>query len=169
MKVLSGLTSGAIGSALTSPVDLVKVRFQAVRPNGLPPYKNSFVAFAHVYREGSTSLNPQGQPKGFIGGFKSLYRGVGPTIIRASLLTSSQIATYDYTKNYIKSKGRINEGLPLHFYSSMIAGFFASVSSAPFDTVKIRLMQDKKREFRNAMDCAGKLVRNEGPLALYKG
>lgn len=51
----------------------------------------------------------------------------------------------------------------------MIAGFSASVCSAPFDTVKIRLMQDKKREFKSALDCAGKLVRNEGPLALYKG
>ena len=33
----------------------------------------------------------------------------------------------------------------------------------------LRLMQDKSREFKNAFDCLGKLVANEGPLALYKG
>jgi hypothetical protein len=51
----------------------------------------------------------------------------------------------------------------------MVAGLACSVTSAPFDTVKVRLMQDKKREFKNAFDCLAKLVANEGPLALYKG
>ena len=132
---------------------------QAVRPTGRPPYSNTFVAFAHVYREGN----------GFIGGVRSLYRGVGPTIVRAAVLTSSQIASYDQVKFVLKSNQLMQEGFPLHLSASMVAGFVCSVTSAPFDTVKVRLMQDKSRQFKNAFDCLGKLVANEGPLALYKG
>lgn len=138
---------------------LQTVRMQAVRPTGQPPYRNTFVAFAHVYREG----------KGFTGGIRSLYRGVGPTIIRAAVLTSSQIASYDQVKTVLKTNQVLQEGFALHFSASMVAGFVCSVTSAPFDVVKVRLMQDKSRQFKNAMDCLGKLVANEGPLALYKG
>lgn len=139
---------------------LAIVRMQAVRPTGTPPYRNTFVAFAHVYREGNG---------GFPAGIRSLYRGVGPTIIRAAVLTSSQIASYDQVKSTLKSNALMQEGFALHLSASMVAGFVCSVTSAPFDTVKVRLMQDKSRQFRNAFDCLGKLVANEGPLALYKG
>ncbi|SPO42974.1 related to mitochondrial uncoupling protein 3 [Moesziomyces antarcticus] len=159
LKALSGVSSGAIGSAFACPTDLVKVRMQAIRPTGRPPYSNTFVAFSHVYREGT----------GFVGGIKSLYRGVGPTIVRAAVLTSSQIASYDQVKTVLKRNNVLDEGFALHFSASMVAGLACSVTSAPFDTVKVRLMQDKKREFKNAFDCLAKLVANEGPLALYKG
>ncbi|SPO19892.1 related to mitochondrial uncoupling protein 3 [Ustilago trichophora] len=161
LKALSGISSGAIGSAFACPTDLVKVRMQAVRPTGQPPYRNTFRAFAHVYHEGSQS--------GITGGIRSLYRGVGPTIIRAAVLTSSQIASYDQVKTMLKSNGVMDEGFALHFSASMVAGFVCSVTSAPFDTVKVRLMQDKSRQYKNAFDCLGKLIANEGPLALYKG
>ncbi|TKY90478.1 hypothetical protein EX895_000476 [Sporisorium graminicola] len=160
LKALSGISSGAIGSAFACPTDLVKVRMQAVRPTGQPPYRNTFVAFAHVYREGGTGVSA---------GIRSLYRGVGPTIIRAAVLTSSQIASYDQVKTILKRNNLLHEGFALHFSASMVAGFVCSVTSAPFDTVKVRLMQDKSRQFKNAFDCLGKLVANEGPLALYKG
>ncbi|KAI3487551.1 hypothetical protein L1887_48442 [Cichorium endivia] len=69
----------------------------------------------------------------------------------------------------VKRNQLLDEGFPLHLSASMVAGLACSVTSAPFDTVKVRLMQDKKREFKNAFDCLAKLVANEGPLALYKG
>ncbi|GAC95669.1 hypothetical protein PHSY_003245 [Pseudozyma hubeiensis SY62] len=128
LKALSGISSGAIGSAFACPTDLVKVRMQAVRPTGQPPYSNTFVAFAHVYREGSPGL---------LGGIRSLYRGVGPTIIRAAVLTSSQIASYDQVKTLLKHNKWLEEGFPLHFSASMVAGFVCSVTSAPFDVVKL--------------------------------
>lgn len=160
LKALSGISSGAIGSAFACPTDLIKVRMQAVRPSGNPPYSNTFIAFSHVYAEGGG---------GFTSGIRSLYRGVGPTIIRAAVLTSSQIASYDQVKSILKSNNLMSEGFALHFSASMVAGLACSVTSAPFDTVKVRLMQDKSRQFKNAFDCLGKLVANEGPLALYKG
>ncbi|EPQ31281.1 uncharacterized protein PFL1_01466 [Pseudozyma flocculosa PF-1] len=167
LKALSGITSGAIGSAFACPTDLLKVRMQANRPNGRPPYRNTFVGFAEVFREGARAPGAGGSA--FVGGVKSLYRGVWPTTIRAAVLTSSQIGSYDQVKSMVKRAGLMDEGLPLHFSASLVAGLFASIASAPFDTIKVRLMQDKEREFKNAFDCVGKLIKNEGPLALYKG
>ncbi|KAN0066352.1 hypothetical protein ACQY0O_000446 [Thecaphora frezii] len=175
LKALSGITSGAIGSAFACPTDLLKVRMQANRPNGRPPYRNTFVGFVEVFREGSrpvmTGADPASPPRpsGFVGGIKSLYRGVGTTTIRAAVLTSSQIGSYDQIKSMVKNAGLMQEGLPLHFSASFVAGLFCSITSAPFDTIKVRLMQDKDREYKSALDCLAKLVKNEGPRALYKG
>jgi hypothetical protein len=100
---------------------------------------------------------------------RSLYRGVGPTIMRAAVLTSSQIASYDQVKTVLKRNHILNEGFTLHLSASLVAGFACSVTSAPFDTIKVRLMQDRARQFKNAFDCLAKLVTYEGPFALYKG
>ncbi len=50
-KILAGATSGALGSGIANPTDLVKVRMQA---QGTGPsvhqYPNMWHAFAHIYR-----------------------------------------------------------------------------------------------------------------------
>lgn len=106
-KLLAGITSGAIGAACSSPTDLMKIRMQAARPDGRPPYKTSFHGFVQVYKEG---------------GLRALWRGVYPNTIRAAVLTSSQIATYDQVKGWFKKSVGLQEGLGLHFAASMVAG-----------------------------------------------
>lgn len=116
-KLLSGASSGALGAAISTPTDLVKVRFQAPRPTGQPPYRNSLVAFAEIYREGArTGAN------GVAGGVRALYRGTYANVIRATVLTSTQIGTYDEIKGLLKRTTGMQEGLTLQFCSSMIAG-----------------------------------------------
>lgn len=107
-KLLAGITSGAIGAAISTPTDLMKVRMQAARPDGRPPYRTTLHGFAEVYRQG---------------GVRALWRGIWPNTIRAAVLTSSQIATYDEVKIWLKG-GSLNmqEGIKLHLTSSMIAG-----------------------------------------------
>ena len=39
----------------------------------------------------------------------------------------------------------------------------------PFDTVKTLLQNDSKGQYKGAVDCVRQLVKNEGPLAVYKG
>ncbi len=145
---------------------------QAARPTGKPPYRTTFVGFASVYREGAQALRSDGSLGGFRGGIGSLWRGVGPTIFRAALLTSSQVATYDQVKNMLKSGQHVvhmNEGIGLHFVASMVAGFACSVTSQPVDVIKTRVMQDKDRKYAGSMAVVGRLLREEGPLAFYKG
>ena len=71
--------SGAIGSSIATPTDLVKVRMQAqgkLKEGEEKRYKNTFKAFREIFREG---------------GIKALYVGVGPTVKRAAILTATQV------------------------------------------------------------------------------
>lgn len=52
MKFASSFLSGAIGSAMFNPVDLVKVRFQSQLPDQPAPYDGKVIrAFATIFRE----------------------------------------------------------------------------------------------------------------------
>lgn len=89
----------------------------------------------------------------------------------AGVLTSSQLGSYDVAKHFVRShySEYFPEGIRTHLVCSGFAGFACSVTSAPIDTIKVRVMNDSTGQFRSSLDCAYKLLRHEGPLALYKG
>ena len=74
---------------------------------------------------------------------RGLYRGMGPTVQRAAIISATQVPTYDHTKHLLLNRGLFHEGLPLHVCSSMIAGFMAAVTSSPVDVIKTRIMNQK--------------------------
>ncbi|UZJ55256.1 hypothetical protein CBS101457_004576 [Exobasidium rhododendri] len=165
-KVIAGITSGSIGALVSTPTDLMKVRMQAPRPNGVPPYKNTFVGFYKVYQEGKGRAPPGG---GVQGGIQSLWRGTTPNMVRAAILTASQLSSYSEAKNAFKQHAGMQEGFKLHLASSFVAGFVCSVCSQPVDVIKVRIMQDKSRALNGSLHSLAILLRNEGPLALYRG
>ncbi|KAF9356910.1 hypothetical protein BGX26_004542 [Mortierella sp. AD094] len=166
VKLLSGLTSGMIGSAIANPTDLIKVRLQAFWPSGKPRYASIPDAFKSIYAEE---------------GVRGLFRGVVPTSARAMVVTASQLASYDTTKHWLLKQRDSNgnaifkEGFLTHFCASTFAGLVCSVTSAPLDVCKVRIMNQPVGPtgqgllYRNTVDCAIKTVQREGPLALYKG
>jgi hypothetical protein len=83
-KFLSGAIAGLVGSALANPADLIKIRMQAA-----PPGENFSLSWhiKDVY-----------QTQGGVAGF---YRGVVPTMVRATLLGAAYLGSYDSTKHYI--------------------------------------------------------------------
>jgi hypothetical protein len=102
-KVLAGGMSGAVGSALANPTDLIKIRMQTYPP----AYSSTWQALRAIM---------------FHEGLRGLYKGVTPSMIRAIILTASQLPTYDHTKYYLLGAGWLEEGYLLHTVSSMIAG-----------------------------------------------
>ncbi|KAF9967367.1 hypothetical protein BGZ70_009829 [Mortierella alpina] len=160
IKLLSGLTSGMVGSVIANPTDLIKVRMQAFWPSGKPRYASITDACRSIFVEE---------------GVQGLWRGVGPTAARAMVVTASQLASYDTTKHWLlklKDSGhqaRFKEGYLVHFCASTVA------ATSPIDTVKVRYMNQHFNAlgqgalYRSALDCAVKTVQREGPLALYKG
>lgn len=94
---------------------------QAHYPNG-SPYRNTFQAFAAVYREGTAGLGGQSAAASVRGGLRSLYRGVDATTVRGIVLSTSQICAYDQAKQSLKRRGILAEGLGLHLTASLFAG-----------------------------------------------
>lgn len=74
--------SGAIGSSIATPTDLVKVRIQAegALPDGQAPrYRSTVSAFKTIMTNE---------------GIRGLYIGLVPTVQRATILTASQVSIY---------------------------------------------------------------------------
>ena len=125
-----------------------------------PRYKSTFDAFVKISRKE---------------GVRGLWRGVGPTVQRAAIITASQIPSYDHTKHALLNNKVMHEGLRLHFVSSMVAGLVCAIVTSPVDVIKTRIMNQKimAKEngllYKSTLDCLYKTVKFEGILGLYKG
>jgi dicarboxylate transporter 10 len=73
-------------------------------------------------------------------GFKSLFRGVWPNSMRAVLMTTSQLASYDGFKRLMLQYTPLDDGTIMHFTSSLAAGFVATTVCSPVDVIKTRIM-----------------------------
>jgi solute carrier family 25 oxoglutarate transporter 11 len=160
-KVVCGLGAGLIGAVVGNPADLAMVRMQADGriPKDSPlrrNYRNGGQALVHIARSE---------------GIATLWRGCAPTTTRAMIVTASQLAIYDQTKQEIKARvpGGMEEGLTLHTASSLVAGSVASMTSNPFDVAKTRMMNMQPGQYQGLGHCLAVTVRKEGATALYKG
>ena len=157
-KIAAGGTSGMIGSAIANPTDVVKIRMQGTKIG--KRYPSTFHAFIYIYRSE---------------GIRGLWRGVGPTVQRAMVLTASQTSSYDHTKHTILNWGILNEGLPLHILSSITAGFVCATCTSPIDVIKTRIMNQEvsnvggNKVYKSVLDCLLKTLKSEGLSGLYKG
>lgn len=159
-RAFAGLAAGGLGSVVGNPCDLALIRMQA--DAGLPAekrrnYKNVFDALLRISKE-----------EGVIG----LWKGCAPTVARAMALNVGMLATYDQSKDMLTAK--FGPGTATNLLSSGVAGFFASFCSLPFDFTKTRMQKQQKlpdgtMPYKNSFDCVAKVIRSEGPLALYSG
>lgn len=123
VKILAGAITGAIGSVIANPFDLLKVRMQG---------GGAHETQASVTEEFTSIV--QG------GGLRGLWRGAGPTVQRATLLTASQVPSYDHAKHTLLDLGLVREGYVCHFACSMLAGVVAAAVTSPVDLAKSRIM-----------------------------
>ncbi|XP_057424236.1 uncharacterized protein LOC130717872 isoform X1 [Lotus japonicus] len=155
VKIASGMFAGAISTALTNPMEVLKVRLQ------MNPDMRKSGPILELRRTVSEE------------GVKALWKGVGPAMARAGALTASQLATYDETKQILVRWTSLKEGFHLHLISSTVAGILSTLITAPMDMVKTRLMLQRAstgaRIYKNGFQCAYQVLLTEGPRALYKG
>jgi hypothetical protein len=156
-KILAGMASGALGSVIATPTDLVKLRFQTYSKHHPNPYPSTLSAFSHIY---------------LTGGIRALYKGGAPTVIRAAILTSSQLSSYDQTKRALLHSGYFADNSLTHILASGVAGLVTATTTCPADVIKTRIMTDGQRGLRlyhNPLDCIIKTYRQEGIRAFFRG
>eukprot|EP00897_Mesotaenium_endlicherianum_P005725 jgi/Mesen1/5180/ME000257S04453 len=160
-KAACGLTAGAIGATVGSPADLALIRMQA--DSTLPPelrrnYKNAFQALTRIVAD-----------EGVLG----LWKGAGPTVVRAMALNMGMLASYDQGVELFRDSLGFGE-VPTVIGASAVSGFFAAACSLPFDYVKTQIQKmqpgpDGKLPYTGSLDCAMKTVGQHGFLKLYSG
>ncbi|XP_065861259.1 uncharacterized protein [Euphorbia lathyris] len=155
VKIVSGAFAGGFATALTNPVEVIKVRLQM--------------------NTNQKQVGPIAEMRKIVSeeGIRALWKGVGPAVARASALTASQLATYDETKQVLIRWTPLEEGFYLHLFSSTVAGAVSTLVTAPVDMIKTRLMLQREskrvRGYKNGFHCAYQVMLTEGPIALYKG
>lgn len=89
-KALCGLTAGAIGASFGSPADLALIRMQADATLPAAQRRNYKNAFHALYR--------------IVGdeGVLALWKGAGPTVVRAMALNMGMLASYDQSVEFFK-------------------------------------------------------------------
>jgi len=156
-KILAAAITGALGSFFVNPCDLIKVRQQAIFPGQPLPYKNFVNA---VYR---ISIDE---------GIRGLYIGVGPTTVRAAVVTASQLAAYDHTKHILLAKG-MKDNFKTHFLASFVASISMAIFSSPVDVIKSRYMADitsgGQKLFKSGLHCTYMTWKTNGFRGFYKG
>lgn len=155
-KILCASIAGSIGGAFGNPADLVMVRMQNDAKLPLENRRNYKHALDGVYRIVKED------------GFRGLTRGIGPNINRAILMNSSQLATYDQTKQLLLSTKIFKDNIITHFFSSVMAGLVATTVCSPVDVIKTRVMNSSSQA-KSIMQVLSTIIRVEGPLALFKG
>jgi len=156
-KFASGGLAAAIGSAIANPTDLLKARMQAdtsVHPTSLSAHIKG------IYREH---------------GLPGFWKGTSTTVVRAVILGSVKLGSYDECKKQFHALGL--RGTLCQFVSSATTGVLTVAASAPADFCRTRIMAAKQLtqqsgvqvQYRGAFDVIFQSVRDEGPTALYKG
>ncbi|KAK6503227.1 putative mitochondrial 2-oxoglutarate/malate carrier protein [Arthrobotrys musiformis] len=157
----ASLAAGGLGALLGNPADLSLIRMQS---DGLRPIEKR-----ENYRSVFDALKRISRNEGVL----ALWGGATPTVIRAMALNFGQLAFYSETKAQLQQN--TNLAAPVQFFvSSCVAGFAASAFSLPFDFIKTRLQRQTRDvngrlPYKNMMDCALKVVREEGVLRFYRG
>ncbi|KAF6251459.1 mitochondrial substrate carrier, partial [Scenedesmus sp. NREL 46B-D3] len=159
-KAACGLAAGGLGALVGTPADLTLIRMQA--DSTLPVeqrrnYKGVGDAMMRIVKDD---------------GVAGLFRGGGPTVVRAMALNMGMLASNDQAKEMLEGAGF--KGQTAVLGGAMIAGFFASACSLPFDFVKTRMQKMQKSAdgtmpYKGPVDCAMQTLKNEGPLKFYTG
>lgn len=161
-RAAAGLSAGGIAAMIGNPADLALVRMQS---DGLKPpearanYRSVFDALFRI------SGNE---------GVAALWAGALPTVIRAMALNMGQLTFFAESKTQLKQHTTLSPQNQT-FAASAIAGFFASFLSLPFDFIKTRLQKQQKDPktgqvpYKGVLDCARKVVAEEGWMRFYRG
>ena len=151
VRILSGITSGAIAISIAQPTDLVKVRMQAQRQANSVGGGSSFAMYSHIYRTG---------------GLAGLWTGLLPNMARNSMVNATELVCYDSIKQLLMQSAGMQDGLGCHFTAGFSAGFIATLVASPIDVVKTRVMSGSDTGFFSAIRT---LARESGFFGFYKG
>ena len=160
-KALCGLTAGAIGATVGSPADLALIRMQADATLPAAQRRNYTNAFHALYRIVADE------------GVLALWKGAGPTVVRAMALNMGMLASYDQSVEFFKDSMGFGE-MATVVGASAVSGFFASACSLPFDYVKTQIQKmqpdaEGKYPYTGSVDCALKTLKSGGPFKFYTG
>ncbi|KAI9737308.1 MAG: hypothetical protein M1818_005841 [Claussenomyces sp. TS43310] len=153
----AGAIAGISEILIMYPLDVAKTRIQLQTGTGGADHYNGMVdCFRKIIKNE---------------GFGRLYRGIEAPILMEAPKRATKFAANDkWGQFYRNAFGVPQMTQSLSVLTGATAGATESFVVVPFELVKIRL-QDRAQagRYTGMLDCVSKIVKQEGPLALYNG
>jgi solute carrier family 25 phosphate transporter 23/24/25/41 len=149
-RLLAGAMAGMTGTALTHPLDTIRLRLAL--PNH--PYKGMMNAFSVVYRTE---------------GVRALYKGLIPTLAGIAPYAACNFASYDVAKKMYYGDGtNIKQDPMANLAIGGASGTFSATVCYPLDTIR-RRMQMKGKTYNGMADAMTTIMRDEGMRGFFRG
>eukprot|EP00877_Chromochloris_zofingiensis_P005196 jgi/Chrzof1/14678/Cz09g11230.t1 len=147
-RLLSGACAGMTATALTHPLDTIRLRLALPKH----PYTGAINAAAVMVRtEGAVSL----------------YKGLPPALVGIAPYAALNFASYDLLKKQLYHGERPQSAVG-NLTLGAISGTFAATACYPLDTIR-RRMQMKGKMYHNQLDAFATIWRQEGLRGFYRG
>ncbi|CAD5119751.1 DgyrCDS8346 [Dimorphilus gyrociliatus] len=153
-ECVSGGTAGGCQVLFTNPLEIVKIRLQVAGE----------VTAAVAKKESAISVV---RDLGLLG----LYKGARACLLRDIPFSAIYFPAYAHMKNFTADSKGYNSPVSL-LVSATIAGAPAASLTTPADVIKTRLQvvaREGQTTYSGLFDCAGKIYREEGFRAFWKG
>ncbi len=154
-RLLCGLGAGVSEAILAvTPMETVKVKFIHDQNQLKPKYNGFYHGVREIVREQ---------------GFSGVYKGVTATIIKQGSNQAIRFYVIETLKSEYRKKNKLdaNAAVPV-----LITGLFGAIAGAasvfgntPVDVVKTRMQGLEASKYKNTLDCAVQIMKNEGPKA----
>eukprot|EP00947_MAST-08B_sp_MAST-8B-sp1_P001792 g1792.t1 len=174
-KIMAGASTGALGSAIANPLDVMRVR-RTVDSGRIDPGTGRFTTgmrqgLKPTWRSSWHCLTDTFAKEGLVHG---LYRGTPATSLRAALLSAGQLASYDHSKTVLVRLNLMEEGASLHVTAAIVSGLIATTLCNPADVLKSRVMLARAGISDHGVACtpftvAKDIVQREGPGGFMRG
>ncbi|XP_068629681.1 solute carrier family 25 member 35-like isoform X2 [Battus philenor] len=161
-----GSLAGMIGAFFGSPLQLVKTQLMSYSSEKIAvgtqhAHRGMFYAITKIYGKS---------------GLSGLWRGAHGMMIRNSIGSASQIASYSMSKEWMDENDLFQQSKYLSaFVASNIGAVTKTVTLTPMDVIMTRLynqavdVNGRGLLYSGIVDCAHKITKTEGLLAFYKG
>nr|CAD7598330.1 unnamed protein product [Timema genevievae] len=155
---LAGAFSGIFTTSIMTPGERIKVLLQVQQGDSAPAkYTGPIDVAKQLYKSG---------------GIRSIYKGTIATLLRDVPASGMYFMTYEWIQSVFTKPGqKTNEiGIFTTIFAGGMAGIANWVVGMPADVLKSRLQTAPEGTYPNGIrDVFKKLIRDEGPKALYKG
>ncbi|XP_056636477.1 putative tricarboxylate transport protein, mitochondrial [Diorhabda sublineata] len=155
-RLLCGLGAGVCEAIFAvTPMETIKVKFINDQRSETPKYKGLFQGLGVIVKDE---------------GFGGLYKGVTATIIKQGTNQATRFFVMETLKDSYRG-GDPDKKIP-----KLLVGLFGAFAGAcsvyvnnPVDVVKTRMQGLEASRYKNTLDCAVQILKNESPKAFYKG
>lgn len=152
---LSGALAGTTEALLVvTPMETLKVKLIHDRFQTVPKYSSLINGISTIYASK---------------GFKGIYMGPLPTVLRQASNQAIRFTVYGEVKSKLDE---IGPNLPLTLKTALsgaIAGAASVLGNNPIDVVKTNMQGLEAHKYKSSLDCFVTIFKNEGIRGYYKG